>query len=176
VVGDILQPTHLLFVLVVALLVLGPKRLPEVGRALGRGLRDFRSAISGEERQDSTITAPHDPAPQPAEVHDPAMNTYAFHEPTSETLPSTTEPAPHLEDASPPHVENAAASHVEDAAAPHVEDSAPPHVENSAAPHVEEGSTQPDQASETTTDETTASSEPSGTAEPVTASRTDSSS
>ncbi|MBV8946001.1 MAG: twin-arginine translocase TatA/TatE family subunit, partial [Solirubrobacterales bacterium] len=35
-IGDILQPTHLLFVLVVALLVLGPKRLPEAGRALGR--------------------------------------------------------------------------------------------------------------------------------------------
>lgn len=48
-IGDILQPTHLLFVLVVALLVLGPKRLPEVGRSLGRGLRDFRSALSGEE-------------------------------------------------------------------------------------------------------------------------------
>jgi sec-independent protein translocase protein TatA len=47
-VGDILQPTHLLFVLVVALLVLGPKRLPEVGRALGDGIRDFKSAISGE--------------------------------------------------------------------------------------------------------------------------------
>jgi sec-independent protein translocase protein TatA len=47
VVGDILQPTHLLFVLVVALLVLGPKRLPEVGRQLGSGLRDFKSAISG---------------------------------------------------------------------------------------------------------------------------------
>jgi sec-independent protein translocase protein TatA len=45
--GDILQPTHLLFVLVVALLVLGPKRLPEVGRQLGSGLRDFKSAISG---------------------------------------------------------------------------------------------------------------------------------
>jgi sec-independent protein translocase protein TatA len=53
VVGDILQPTHLLFVLVVALLVLGPKRLPEVGRSLGKGLRDFRSALSGEEQ------APH---------------------------------------------------------------------------------------------------------------------
>ena len=50
-VGDILQPTHLLFILVVALLVLGPKRLPEVGRSLGRGLRDFRSAINGEETQ-----------------------------------------------------------------------------------------------------------------------------
>ncbi len=47
-VGDILQPTHLLFVLVIALLVLGPKRLPEVGRAIGDGLRDFRSAINGE--------------------------------------------------------------------------------------------------------------------------------
>lgn len=53
-VGDILQPTHLLFVLVVALLVLGPKRLPEVGRQLGNGLRDFREAISGDhsERRD----------------------------------------------------------------------------------------------------------------------------
>ena len=47
-VGDILQPTHLLLVLVVALLVLGPKRLPEVARHLGSGIRDFRDAISGE--------------------------------------------------------------------------------------------------------------------------------
>ena len=47
-VGDIMQPTHLLFVLVVALLVLGPKRLPEVGRTLGSGIRDFRQALSGE--------------------------------------------------------------------------------------------------------------------------------
>lgn len=50
-VGDILQPTHLLFVLVVALLVLGPKRLPEVGRTLGNGIRDFRSAINGESHE-----------------------------------------------------------------------------------------------------------------------------
>ena len=50
-IGDILQPTHLLFILVIALLVLGPKRLPEVGRSLGRGLRDFRSAISGNEAE-----------------------------------------------------------------------------------------------------------------------------
>jgi sec-independent protein translocase protein TatA len=46
VLGDIIQPTHLLFILVVALLVLGPKRLPEVGRSLGRGLRDFREAVT----------------------------------------------------------------------------------------------------------------------------------
>jgi sec-independent protein translocase protein TatA len=45
--GDILQPTHLLLILLVALIVLGPKRLPEVGRSLGRGLRDFRSGMQG---------------------------------------------------------------------------------------------------------------------------------
>lgn len=50
-VDNILQPTHLLLILVVALLVLGPKRLPEAGRALGKGLRDFRSAMSGEEHE-----------------------------------------------------------------------------------------------------------------------------
>ena len=62
-VGDILQPTHLLFVLVVALLVLGPKRLPEVGRALGRTMRDFRSAISGEDRHEQVITETASPPP-----------------------------------------------------------------------------------------------------------------
>ena len=46
--GDIVQPTHLLLILVVALVVLGPKRLPEVGRTLGSGIRDFRQALSGE--------------------------------------------------------------------------------------------------------------------------------
>lgn len=51
-VGDIFQPTHLLFVLVVALLVLGPKRLPEVGRTLGSGIRDFRAALNGERSDD----------------------------------------------------------------------------------------------------------------------------
>ena len=77
-IGDILQPTHLLFVLVVALLVLGPKRLPEAGRALGKGLRDFRSAIGGEDDHNNSIqtqttqaaapafeTVPPTPAPPP---------------------------------------------------------------------------------------------------------------
>lgn len=58
VIGDILQPTHLLFILVIALLVLGPKKLPEVGRSLGRGLRDFRAALSGEDQdhQEEVLT------------------------------------------------------------------------------------------------------------------------
>jgi sec-independent protein translocase protein TatA len=67
VVGDILQPTHLLFVLVVALLVLGPKRLPEVGRQLGSGLRDFRAAISF----DATDHHDENPSEPPAQSSPP---------------------------------------------------------------------------------------------------------
>ncbi len=44
-IDNILSPVHLLVVLGVALLVLGPKRLPEVGRAIGRGIHDMRGAI-----------------------------------------------------------------------------------------------------------------------------------
>ena len=47
--GEILQPTHLVLILVVVLLVLGPKRLPEAGRSLGHGLRELMAAIRGRE-------------------------------------------------------------------------------------------------------------------------------
>ena len=48
------NPTHILFVLIVAVLVLGPKRLPQVGRSLGAGIREFRDSLSGEdEKRDS---------------------------------------------------------------------------------------------------------------------------
>jgi sec-independent protein translocase protein TatA len=84
VVGDLLQPTHLLFVLVVALLVLGPKRLPEAGRALGRGLRDFRSAISGEEPTERTIAPAEQPETSTATpVHQPVTSP----EPSNSTAP-----------------------------------------------------------------------------------------
>jgi sec-independent protein translocase protein TatA len=49
VLAEILQPTHLLLILAVALLVLGPKRLPEAGRSLGHGLRVFQASIRGRE-------------------------------------------------------------------------------------------------------------------------------
>ena len=39
------QPTHLLVILVIALLVFGPKRLPELGKGLGDGIRGFRDAM-----------------------------------------------------------------------------------------------------------------------------------
>ena len=43
---NILHPTHLIILLGIALLILGPKRLPEAGRALGQGLKEFKSSIS----------------------------------------------------------------------------------------------------------------------------------
>jgi sec-independent protein translocase protein TatA len=45
-------PMELVIVLVIALLVIGPKRLPEVGKSLGRGMREFKESISGENRDD----------------------------------------------------------------------------------------------------------------------------
>jgi sec-independent protein translocase protein TatA len=47
--NGILQPTHLLLIGLALLLVLGPKRLPSAGRALGQGLKEFKSSISSHD-------------------------------------------------------------------------------------------------------------------------------
>jgi sec-independent protein translocase protein TatA len=44
------SPMHLLVVLIIAVLVLGPKKLPEVGRSLGSGIRQFKDSIEGNEK------------------------------------------------------------------------------------------------------------------------------
>jgi sec-independent protein translocase protein TatA len=41
---------ELVIVLVIALIVLGPKRLPEVGRSVGKGMREFKESLSGDNR------------------------------------------------------------------------------------------------------------------------------
>jgi sec-independent protein translocase protein TatA len=55
------NPIHLAFILILLLLVFGAKRLPEMGRSLGSGLRGFKESISGDEPH-STI-AEHTPTP-----------------------------------------------------------------------------------------------------------------
>ena len=45
--AGLLQPTHIIFVIVIALLVFGPKRLPEMGRSIGHGIREFKDSIDG---------------------------------------------------------------------------------------------------------------------------------
>jgi len=49
------QPTHLLVIFAIALLVFGPKKLPELGKGIGEGIRGFKSAIKAQE--DNTPTA-----------------------------------------------------------------------------------------------------------------------
>ncbi|MGA8428173.1 MAG: twin-arginine translocase TatA/TatE family subunit [Candidatus Sulfotelmatobacter sp.] len=44
------QPMHLIVLIGIALLVFGPKKLPELGKGLGDGIRGFKSAMSGEDK------------------------------------------------------------------------------------------------------------------------------
>jgi TatA/E family protein of Tat protein translocase len=70
------SPVHLLFIAVVALIVLGPKRLPRLARALGQGIREFRGALEQA-------------GAQPAE-----RATLPSQTPPSQTPPSQTPPSP----------------------------------------------------------------------------------
>jgi sec-independent protein translocase protein TatA len=45
-------PMELIVILAIALIVLGPKRLPEVGKSLGKGMREFKESLQGESERD----------------------------------------------------------------------------------------------------------------------------
>jgi sec-independent protein translocase protein TatA len=69
----LLQPTHLIFLLILALLLFGAKRLPEIGRSLGVGMREFKDSVTGVQEATNVDTnaelpppAPAAPAPTPA--------------------------------------------------------------------------------------------------------------
>lgn len=44
---DLLSPMHIIVLLLVALLIFGPKRLPEIGQGLGKAIRDFKETVNG---------------------------------------------------------------------------------------------------------------------------------
>jgi sec-independent protein translocase protein TatA len=50
----IFQPMHLVVIFGIALLVFGPKKLPELGKGIGEGIRGFKSAMKAEEEKPST--------------------------------------------------------------------------------------------------------------------------
>ena len=60
----LLQPTHLIFLLLLALLLFGAKRLPEIGRSLGVGMREFKDSVTGI--QDATKIDTNAELPPPA--------------------------------------------------------------------------------------------------------------
>lgn len=62
-------PMELVIVLVIALVVLGPKRLPDAGKSLGKGIREFKDGIAGggskdDDRIEAPIVAPAASTPQ----------------------------------------------------------------------------------------------------------------
>jgi sec-independent protein translocase protein TatA len=70
------SPTHLIFVAIVALVVLGPKRLPDLARSLGNGIREFRQSLDlGSQDQPPQTPPPPaastSPAPLPGDVAAP---------------------------------------------------------------------------------------------------------
>ena len=60
-------PMELVVVLVIALVVLGPKRLPEAGKAVGRGLREFKGAMSGAGSHEPDAAPEHLAAARPSD-------------------------------------------------------------------------------------------------------------
>jgi sec-independent protein translocase protein TatA len=76
------NPLHIAFLVVILLLVFGAKRLPEIGRSLGSGMREFKDSISGESKPPALTSSTQQPpaptqqaaaqafgeAPQPAQA------------------------------------------------------------------------------------------------------------
>ena len=60
---NILSPTHLLLILAVALIALGPKRLPEAGRGLGSAIRGFKDSLSTIEPREEQPAIQSSPEP-----------------------------------------------------------------------------------------------------------------
>ena len=60
----LLQPQHLLIILAVALFVFGPKKLPELGQGLGKGIRSFKDSMrAGAAEADKVESSPHSTTP-----------------------------------------------------------------------------------------------------------------
>jgi TatA/E family protein of Tat protein translocase len=75
---------ELLILLVVLLLIFGAKRLPEMGRSLGRGMREFKDSVTGVEEAVNTTTTTPTPTPTPT---------------PSELPPAEPAPAPEVDEA-----------------------------------------------------------------------------
>jgi sec-independent protein translocase protein TatA len=92
------NPLHIAFLVVILLLVFGAKRLPEIGRSLGSGMREFKQSITGEtpaQQQPALGAAPQQPAL----------------ESTAETAPPPAQAAPVGAPAQPAPEQAAAAEH-----------------------------------------------------------------
>ncbi len=85
------NPIHIAFLVVILLLVFGAKRLPEIGRSLGSGMREFKDSISGEAKSPTLNAAAQQPAPAPPVAAQPVAQPA---QPIPTQVPPTTPAAP----------------------------------------------------------------------------------
>jgi sec-independent protein translocase protein TatA len=83
------NPLHIAFLVVILLLIFGAKRLPEIGRSLGSGMREFKQSVTGESNSPQTaLPAAQQPPAQPPAAAAPAPVAQPA------TPPATAPPAP----------------------------------------------------------------------------------
>lgn len=82
-----ISPIQILIVLVIALLVFGPKRLPEMGKSIGRGIREFKGAmLDDEEPRRAPAPRAEEPAPPAPSAPSPAAATATMSRPDDDVL------------------------------------------------------------------------------------------
>ena len=64
--GDLLSPVHIILILIVALLIFGPRRLPELGGAVGKTIKEFQKSMNDARAQVQAATAIDDAKPAAA--------------------------------------------------------------------------------------------------------------
>jgi sec-independent protein translocase protein TatA len=67
------SPVEAIIILVIVLVIFGPKRLPDLGRSLGRGMREFKDSVTGKDKEREELEA----AEAAAEKPEPAASTVA---------------------------------------------------------------------------------------------------
>lgn len=86
------NPLHILALLLIVLLVFGAKRLPEIGRSLGTGLREFKQSVTGDHHAQPTLTAAQQPPAQAAPAQTPPQPAQAPQQP--QQAPAQQAPTP----------------------------------------------------------------------------------
>ena len=58
-------PIEIIIVLIIVLIIFGPKRLPDLGRSLGRGMREFKDSVTGKDKDELPEAESHEPQDKP---------------------------------------------------------------------------------------------------------------
>ena len=80
--GNTIGPGEIAIVLVIALLIFGPKKLPELGKGLGRGMRDFKRAVTGDDEDERKDEEEKTKAELAKKAPEPVATTVKIVEPT----------------------------------------------------------------------------------------------